>query len=189
MSEAFISICERRASPNSSTIAVNSPSIIAVTRSGRDRMSIKSAMCVMMSLYSWTILSCSKPVKRCKRICKISCAWMSDKRYRPLSCKPMSGSKPSGRYKSRPSVRPSISRTNSESHSFAIKSVFATGGVGAALIMAMNSSMFANATAKPSKICARSRALRSSNAVRRVTTSRRCSRKYTSISRKLSSFG
>ena len=153
-------------------------------------MSIKSAMCVMMSLYSWTILSCSKPVKRCKRICKISCAWMSDRRYRPFSCKPISASRPSGRYSSRePSVRESISRTSAESQTLAIKSALACGGVGAALMIAMNSSILANATASPSNICARSRALRSSNTVRRVTTSRRCSRKYKIISRKFNNLG
>ena len=47
-------------------------------------------------------------------------------------------------------VRASISRTNDESHERAINSALATGGVGAALMSAMNSSMFASATAKPS---------------------------------------
>ena len=48
------------------------------------------------------------------------------------------------------SARASMSRTSEESHERLISSVFATGGVGAALINAMNSSMFASATARPS---------------------------------------
>jgi len=44
----------------------------------------------------------------------------------------------------------SISRTTDESQERAINSDFATGGVGAALMIAMKSSIFASATAKPS---------------------------------------
>ena len=44
-------------------------------------------------------------------------------------------------------------------------------------MVSMNSSMLASATARPSSTWPRSRALRSSNTVRRVTTSRRWSRK------------
>ena len=47
-------------------------------------------------------------------------------------------------------------------------------------MISMNSSMLASATARPSSTWPRSRALRSSNTVRRVTTSRRCSRKISS---------
>ena len=47
-------------------------------------------------------------------------------------------------------VRASISRTTEESHVRIINSDFAIGGVGAALMMAMNSSILAKATAKPS---------------------------------------
>ncbi len=54
-------------------------------------------------------------------------------------------------------------------------------GVGAALIRAMISSTLDSATARPSRMWPRSRALRSSNTVRRVTTSRRCDRKHSSI--------
>ena len=53
----------------------------------------------------------------------------------------------------------------------------------------MISSMFASAMANPSRMCPRSRALRNSNTVRRVTTSRRCRRNASSISFRLSSRG
>ena len=68
----------------------------------------------------------------------------------------------------------SISTHQGESHARAISSAFASGGVGEALMSAMISSMLASATARPSRMWPRSRALRSSNTVRRVTTSRRC---------------
>jgi hypothetical protein len=54
---------------------------------------------------------------------------------------------------------------------------------------AMTSSMLASATARPSRIWARSRARRSSKMVRRVTTSRRWRRNASSISRSDISFG
>ena len=78
-------------------------------------------------------------------------------------------------------ARVSISRTSEESQARAISPVLATGGVGAALMMAMNSSMLASATARPSSTWPRLRASRSSNTVRRVTTSRRCDRKASII--------
>ena len=157
-----------------------------VTRSGLANKSNKSEISAITSLYSLTILSCSRPVKRCKRICKISCAWLSERRYKPVVCIPYSGSRPSGRYALRPpgvsvSARANISRTIDESQALPINSCLAMTGFAAALIMAMNSSIFAKATAKPSKTWPRSRALRNSKIVRRVTTSRRCCKKYSSI--------
>ena len=71
----------------------------------------------------------------------------------------------------------SISSTSGERQARAISAAFASGGVGAALISAMISSTLDSATARPSRMWPRSRALRSSNTVRRVTTSRRCERK------------
>ena len=71
----------------------------------------------------------------------------------------------------------------------AISEALATGGVGAALISAMNSSMLASATARPSSTWPRLRASRRSNTVRRVTTSRRCARKASMICLRLSSRG
>ena len=47
-------------------------------------------------------------------------------------------------------ARLSISSTTGECQVLAIKSFFASGGVGAALMMAIMSSTFASATAKPS---------------------------------------
>ena len=101
-SVAFISIKERRpesppAIPNSACTSFNSCSITCVTRDDFANKSSRSEISVITSLYSATILSCSRPVKRCKRICKISCAWLSDKRYKPLACMPYSGNNPSGR--------------------------------------------------------------------------------------------
>src|SRR6185437_13380220 len=58
-----------------------------------------------------------------------------------------------------------------------INAVLASAGVAAALISAMISSTFDSATASPSRMCPRSRALRSSKRVRRTTISRRCCRK------------
>ncbi|CAM5211795.1 hypothetical protein CDEN61S_03202 [Castellaniella denitrificans] len=80
-----------------------------------------------------------------------------------------------------PSARSSISRTRDESQLRSIRAWRATGGVGAALMMAMKSSMLARATARPSSTWPRSRALRSWKMVRRVTTSLRCWRKYCTI--------
>ncbi len=53
----------------------------------------------------------------------------------------------------------------------------------------MIGSIFARAIAKPSRIWARSRAFRSSNTVRRVTTSRRCSIKASKVSFRLKTLG
>ncbi|MCY1375639.1 hypothetical protein D9M69_630680 [compost metagenome] len=136
----------------------------------------------MMSLYSPTILSCSSPVRRCRRMFRISWACVSLRRYMPSPWRPNSTPRSSGRKAARPpgvspSARDSISRTRDESHDFAISSWRATGGVGAALMIAMKSSMLASATARPSSTWPRSRALRNWNTVRRVTTSRRCCRK------------
>src|SRR5207245_2703052 len=69
------------------------------------------------------------------------------------------------------------------------QNVPAVGRVGAALMIAIKSSILASATARPSSTWPRSRALRSSNTVRRVTTSRRCDRKHSSICFRFSSFG
>ena len=74
--------------PISAFSAASSSEMIVVTRFGLDRMSSRSAICAITSLYSPTILSCSRPVRRCKRICRISCAWSSDRRYRPSGCMP-----------------------------------------------------------------------------------------------------
>ena len=71
----------------------------------------------------------------------------------------------------------------------ASSAAFASAGDAEALIVAMTSSMFASAIANPSSTWPRSRALRSSYTVRRVTTSRRCRRNASSISFKLSSRG
>ncbi len=87
---------------------------------------------------------------------------------------------PSGREASN-AARLSISSTTGDFQLRAINSFLASGGVGAALMIAIISSTLANATARPSNTCARARALRSSNTVRRVTTSRRCRKKASRI--------
>ena len=56
-------------------------------------------------------------------------------------------------------------------------------------MIAIISSILERATAKPSKICVRSRALRSSKIERRVTTSRRCKTKDSMISLRLNKRG
>ncbi|EUD15398.1 hypothetical protein D044_2462B, partial [Vibrio parahaemolyticus EKP-026] len=66
-----------------------------------------------------------------------------------------------------------IAATLPRSQPRAIRPAFASAGVGALRIRSMISSMFARASARPSRMCARSRALRNSKIVRRVTTSRR----------------
>ncbi|MNI28207.1 hypothetical protein D3C73_819740 [compost metagenome] len=57
----------------------------------------------------------------------------------------------------------------------------ASVGFGEVLISSIISSMLASATVRPSSTWARARALRSSNTVRRVTTSRRWRTKASSI--------
>ena len=93
----------------------------------------------------------------------------------------------------RPSSRAGARRASrapaGESQLRLISAALATGGVGDALMSAMNSSTLASATARPSSTWPRSRALRSSNTVRRVTTSRRCARKLSSICFRFSSRG
>ena len=54
--------------------------MMCVTRSGRARMSSKSRIASMTSLYSLTILSCSNPVRRCNCISRMRCACASDRR-------------------------------------------------------------------------------------------------------------
>ncbi|MNT15501.1 hypothetical protein D3C72_1505580 [compost metagenome] len=75
-SVAFNSISERRESfalvENSALMACSSSLMMDVMRSGRARISSRSAMVDMMSLYSPTILSCSSPVRRCRRMFRIS---------------------------------------------------------------------------------------------------------------------
>ena len=68
-------------------------------------------------------------------------------------------------------------------------STFASLGEEEVLIKAIIGSMLANAIDKPSSVCALSRALRNSKIVRRVTTSRRCKTKASSISLILNNFG
>ena len=99
---------------------------------------------------------------------------MSDNRYPALlsRCRPNSCAKLSGRELSA-DERPSISSTKVERHNRPISFSLAMAGVSEALINAIISSTLDNATAKPSNMCPRSRALRNSNTVRRVTTSRR----------------
>ena len=75
----------------------NSSLMMTDTRSGLAKMSSKSSMTDMTSLYSSTILSCSSPVKRCKRMFNISVVWASLKRYKPSFCIPNSRSMPLGR--------------------------------------------------------------------------------------------
>src|SRR5438876_533476 len=72
--------------------------------------------------------------------------------------------RPSGRYApsplgASPATRASISRTIAESQLLLISADFATGGVGECLIVSMNSSMFASATARPSSTWPGARAL------------------------------
>ena len=74
--------------PNSWRRAASSSAMMVVTRSDLARMSSRSAMVSMTSLYSPSTLSCSRPVRRCRRICRISVAWVSDRRYRPSGCIP-----------------------------------------------------------------------------------------------------
>ena len=164
--------------------------IICVTRSGLARISSKSIILSITSRYSLTILSCSSPVKRCKRSSRIAWACVSESRYArcsPCPDIPNSGARFSGRDASL--TRLSNSSTSEDRHVRAIKPCLAIAGVAAALISAMISSTLESATAKPSRMWPRSRALRKSNIVRRVTTSRRWRRKASRNCFKLSSLG
>ena len=82
-----------------------------------------------------------------------------------------------------------MSDTRPKSQPCANNCSFASLGVGEFLIKAMIGSIFESAIDKPSSKCARSRALRNSNIVLRVTTSRRCKIKASSISRRLNNLG
>ena len=151
-------------------------------------MSSRSTIRSITSRYSPVILSCSRPVRSLQaqlenrlrlRVGELVAASRSA-RTRPAA--PRAAPSPRGRARS-------ISSTTGERHVRAIIAAFASGGVAAALISAMISSTLDSATARPSRMCPRSRALRSSNTVRRVTTSRRCSRKNSSNCLRLSRRG
>ena len=79
-SSATVTISLRRRSPNSSLMCRSSSAMIFVMRSGLSRMSSRSAITAITSLYSSRILSCSRPVRRCRRSSRIACAWASDSR-------------------------------------------------------------------------------------------------------------
>ena len=70
-----------------------------------------------------------------------------------------------------------------------IKPAIASFGVLAARIIRITSSILSEAMIKPSRICARSFALRRSNWVRRITTSCLCSTKYLIISLRFNVLG
>ena len=80
---------------------------------------------------------------------------------RPSSCQPNSSGSPSGLAESA-AARLSISSTSGERQVLPISAIFASDGAGAALMSAMISSTFDSATARPSRMWPRSRALRSS---------------------------
>ena len=70
-----------------------------------------------------------------------------------------------------------------------MRSARAVGGSGAARMRAITSSMLATATTRPTRMCARSRALARSKAVRRVIISSRKARKASSTSLRVSCSG
>ena len=82
-----------------------------------------------------------------------------------------------------------MSETKPGAHGLAKRPALASAGVSACLISSMIGSIFSSATARPSKIWARSLALRSSNIVRLVTTSRRWRTKASKISCKFINLG
>ncbi len=59
--------------------------MIAATRAGVARMSFRSATRERTSRYSARIFSRSRPVRRCRRISRIACAWTASRRRRPSS--------------------------------------------------------------------------------------------------------
>ncbi len=88
-----------------------------------------------------------------------------------------------------PETRASISRTSSDPQARPSSACLASAGEGARLMSSITSSTLDSATARPSRMWPRSRAFFSSNAVRRVTTSRRWPTKASIISLRLSSRG
>ena len=138
-------------------------------------------------MYSLKIFSCSRPVNLCKRKSKMACACGAVKKYSPSRI-PNSSSTHSGRAASSPAAA-NMSETRPKSQPRANNCSFASLGVGEFLIRAIIGSIFDSAIDKPSSKCARSRALRNSKMVLRVTTSRRCKIKASIISRKLNSLG
>ena len=195
ISLAFSSICERRGSlsgpPNSVSTATSSSRMMAVMRAGLARMSSRSRIRSTTSRYSLTIFSCSSPVSRCRRICRISPACTSDSWYDPSGCSPaLGGMMPAGRSaEASPAARSTISAAIPAAQVRASSRSLATGGVGEVLISSIISSTFTTATARPSRMWPRSRARFSSYTVRRVTTSRRCARNASSTCFRFSSRG
>ena len=148
----------RRWSPYSSRIAINSSRITSIKRSTFSRILMNSAIFSSTSPYSSRILSCSRPVNLCNFKSRIACACFSDKRY-ALPCKPSSGSRPIGLHDTSP-ARAIMSATTPASQVFASNCSLASAGLAEFLINSIISSILLNAIAKPSKICARARALR-----------------------------
>ena len=132
-------------------------------------------------------LLCSMAVRRCRRISKMAWACSSVRRYRS-PVKPKSSLRASGLQASLP-TRSSSSNSAGACQRFSINASRASAAEGELLINSMTASMFARATAWPSKIWPRWRARRSKYKLRRVTTSLRCCKNASNISFKVSSFG
>ncbi|MNF69946.1 hypothetical protein D3C84_518430 [compost metagenome] len=156
--DATISV--RRASPNSALTFSSSSRMTSIRRSGLVRMRISSPIRVRISWYSARSLSCSRPVRRCRRSSRMAWACSGDRKYLP-SRRPYCGSRSSGRQASAP-ARSTMASTALDSQGVAIRRSLASAGVGEFLISSITGSMFDRATAWPSRIWPRSRALRSS---------------------------
>ena len=175
--DAIISV--RRTSPNCALTSKISSQITFIKRSGEPKISKRSTITANKPSYSFKILSCSKAVKRCKRKSRMACACSGDSRY-PSSVKPYCCGKSSTRQISSPTFSNMLfTKPGCQAH--AINFSFATCGEFACLISVIISSILANAMPSPSRTCARLRAFFNSKIQRRVTTSRRCFRKYSNI--------
>ena len=180
-------ISERRASPYWFRTASSSSRITAVSLVESARIASRSAISSRIEPYSSSNFSISRPVSRCSRKSKIAWACWGLKWYWP-STKPNPSGRSSGRIPPVP-ARSSMSVTDPGAQDVAINRSFATCALADDLINSITGSIFAKATAWPSKMWPRSRAFRSSNKVLRVTTSRRWRIKQASMSLRFKVFG
>ena len=165
-------ISVRRLSPYLARMSSSSARITVSRRSGRARMSPRSWICVEQLLElgrDLVLLEAGQAMQ----------AQVEDglrlRVGKPVAVRRAGRTRPRGRRAASTDLARALQhlRHGARRPRAAISATFASAGDGEALMTAMTSSMFASATARPSRMWARSRALRRSKTVRRVTTSRR----------------
>ena len=163
----------RRGTANFSLISDSSPLIMVCTRPREDRISRRSVILAASCSASFVISSMPSPVSLSRRKSRMA-----------FACSSVSWIVPSSNSLERGSAISLISGPISWAGQLrAIKRSRASFGLAEVRMILMISSILATAVARPTKICARSRALDKSNLVRRAITSSRKPKKASIICR------